>query len=73
MLSRGFRLKPAARSIDQALYVEFLGVPRERAGVAELEVEARTLGQLLVTLWHQLPALSELIVGDRCTRRSPPT
>jgi len=27
--------------------VEFLGLPRERAGVAELELQADTLGELL--------------------------
>ena len=47
------------------MHVEFLGVPRQRAGVAELVVEAETLGQLLAELSHRLPALSELIVGDR--------
>ena len=47
------------------MYVEFLGVPRQRAGVTELTVEARTLGQLLETLSTRLPALSALIVGDR--------
>ena len=47
------------------MYVEFLGVPRQRAGVTELMVEARTLGQLLETLSTRLPALSALIVGDR--------
>ena len=47
------------------MYVEFLGVPRQRAGIAELVVDARTLGQLLATLADRLPALSDLIVGDR--------
>ena len=47
------------------MYVEFLGVPRQRAGVTELMVEARTLGQLLETLSTRLPSLSALIVGDR--------
>ena len=47
------------------MYVEFLGVPRQRAGVTELRVEARTLGQLLETLSTRLPSLSALIVGDR--------
>lgn len=65
MLSRGFRPKPEARTIDQAMYVEFLGVPRQRAGVAEMVVEARTLGQLLEALSSRLPALSEVIAGDR--------
>jgi molybdopterin converting factor small subunit len=47
------------------MYVEFLGVPRQRAGVTELMVEARTLGQLLETLSTRLPSLSALIVGNR--------
>ena len=47
------------------MYVEFLGVPRQRAGVTELTVEARTLGQLLETLSHRLPSLAEVIVGGR--------
>ena len=47
------------------MHVEFLGVPRQRAGVAELVVEADTLGRLLTALSDRLPSLSELIVGDR--------
>ena len=47
------------------MYVEFLGIPRQRAGVAELVVEAGTLGQLLETLSDRLPSLSDLIVGNR--------
>ena len=47
------------------MYVEFLGIPRERAGVSELEVEAATLGQLLGTLAQRCPALGELITDDR--------
>jgi molybdopterin converting factor small subunit len=47
------------------MHVEFLGIPRERAGVSELEIEAETLGQLLGTLARQCPALGELIAADR--------
>ena len=47
------------------MYVEFFGVPRERAGVSQLQVDAPTLGTLLVTLAAQLPPLRELIVGER--------
>ena len=47
------------------MYVEFLGIPRERAGVSELEIEAETLGQLLGTLAQRCPALGELITDDR--------
>jgi molybdopterin converting factor small subunit len=43
------------------MYVEFLGIPRERAGVAEAQVEAESLGQLLGVLALRFPALRELI------------
>jgi molybdopterin converting factor small subunit len=46
------------------MYVEFLGIPRERAGISELEIEAATLGQLLGTLSSRFPALSGLIEPD---------
>jgi len=45
--------------------VEFYGVSRQRAGVGTLEVSAATLGQLLTLLSSEVPALSDLIVGDR--------
>jgi len=47
------------------MHVEFLGVPRQRAGVSELEIQADTLGQLLGTLAAQIPSLSEFIAEDR--------
>ena len=47
------------------MHVELLGVPRERAGVAELELQADTLGQLLVALAVRFPSLGELITADR--------
>jgi len=47
------------------MHVEFFGVPRERAGVPELEVHADTLGQLLGMLADRLPSLSEIIEDDR--------
>ena len=43
------------------MYVEFLGIPRERAGISEVEVEAGTLGELLGTLAARYPLLGELI------------
>jgi molybdopterin converting factor small subunit len=46
------------------MYVEFLGIPRERAGISELEVDARTLGQLLGALTVQCPALGELVTPE---------
>ena len=46
------------------MHVELLGIPRERAGVAELELEAVTLGQLLKALAVRFPSLRELVVVD---------
>ena len=46
------------------MYVEFLGIPRERAGVSEVEIEAATLGQLLGTLATQFPAFGDLMSPD---------
>jgi molybdopterin converting factor small subunit len=43
------------------MHVEFLGIPRERAGVSEVEIEAETLGELLGTLASRFPHLRELI------------
>ncbi len=45
--------------------VEFLGIPRERAGVAELELEADTLGQLLRALEQRFPSLGGLVEAGR--------
>ncbi len=45
--------------------VELLGLPRERAGVAEVHLEAGTLGQLLTALAARFPAFSDLIAVDR--------
>ena len=46
------------------MYVEFLGIPRERAGVSELEIQAHTLGQALARLATCLPRMSELMTGE---------
>jgi molybdopterin converting factor small subunit len=47
------------------MYVEFLGVPRQRAGISHLEVQADTLGQLLGTLASRIPPFREFIAVDR--------
>ena len=47
------------------MHVEFFGVPRERAGVAELDIQADTLGQLLSTLATRIPSFAEFIVGNQ--------
>ena len=61
MLSSRYALSSAWR---RTMYVEFLGIPRERAGTSELEVQAETLGQLLKALATRCPALAELISLD---------
>jgi molybdopterin converting factor small subunit len=43
------------------VYVEFLGIPRERAGISDLQVEADTLGELLATLARRFPQFGELM------------
>jgi molybdopterin converting factor small subunit len=50
------------------MYIEFLGIPRERAGIAELQIQAETLGQVLGVLAARFPALRELITGTRLHR-----
>ena len=46
------------------MYVEFFGIPRERAGISRLEVQANTLGQLLGVLASQVPSLGSLLGAD---------
>ena len=46
------------------MHVEFLGIPRERAGISELEIEADTLGDLLRSLVARVPSLSELVTAN---------
>lgn len=43
------------------MYVEFLGIPRERAGLSEVQIEAATLGQLLGMLAERFPSFGELV------------
>jgi sulfur-carrier protein len=47
------------------MYVEFLGVPRQRAGTSQLEVQADTLRELFGALKARIPSLGELIGADR--------
>jgi molybdopterin converting factor small subunit len=44
--------------------VEFLGIPRERAGLSELQIEAGTLRQVLGRLASILPSFAELITDN---------
>jgi molybdopterin converting factor small subunit len=47
------------------MYIEFLGIPRERAGISEIEIHADSLGQALAGLAARLPGFGDLIEGDR--------
>ena len=47
------------------MHVEFLGVPRDRAGLAETDIDAGTLGQMVQALAVRAPGLAEFIVGNR--------
>jgi molybdopterin converting factor small subunit len=50
---------------ENIMRVELLGLARERAGVAELELQAHTLGELLTALAARFPSLGELITVNR--------
>jgi molybdopterin converting factor small subunit len=54
------------------MHVEFFGVPRERAGLAELDVNAGTLSQLLGTLADQLPSFGKFVSADLSGARLHP-
>ena len=43
------------------MYVEFLGIPRERVGVSEVVVEADTFGDVLRTLAARFPTFGDLM------------
>jgi molybdopterin converting factor small subunit len=47
------------------MVVEFLGIPRQRAGVSGFEVEAGTLGQLLSDLKARIPSFADFVIEDR--------
>ena len=43
------------------MQVEFFGVPRERAGIARLSVQAQNLGELWEKLAAQIPSFGGLL------------
>ena len=51
--------------MKSGMHVELLGLPRERAGVADLDVEADTLGQLLAALAIRFLSFGDMIAADR--------
>ena len=46
------------------MHVELFGIPRERAGVSELDIDAATLGELLAALADRFPGLRQLVTAD---------
>jgi molybdopterin converting factor small subunit len=61
----GHRGHATILKVHPIMQVEFLGVPRQRAGISELDMQAETLGQLLGSLAAQIPPLRDLIAIDR--------
>lgn len=55
------------------MQVEFFGLPRERAGVSAMEIQAATLGQLLKNLAAQVPPMSQFISSNGQGARLHPT
>lgn len=48
------------------VHIEFFGIPRTRAGIAQLDVEAESLGDALVAVAVQLPGWAEAcLLGNR--------
>ena len=47
-----------------AVTIEFYGVPRERAGRADLTVAAATVGEALAAVVRSCPRLSSLVRAD---------
>jgi molybdopterin converting factor small subunit len=46
------------------MHIQFFGVPRARAGLSGLELNAETLGELLTTLAAQIPSFGKFIGTD---------
>ena len=44
--------------------VEFFGIPRERAGVSSINLEAKSVEELLSKLHQQLPRFAERCLSD---------
>jgi molybdopterin converting factor small subunit len=46
------------------MLVEFFGIPRERAGVTDVELHAATLGEACAALAARFPSLNGLVTAD---------
>ena len=49
---------------ESSLIVEFYGIPRQRAGRAELRVPAGTVSDVLAAIQSRCPALAGLVRAD---------
>ena len=45
--------------------VEFYGIPRQRAGIASIVIEATNVGELLDNLSNELPKFAQACLTDR--------
>jgi len=50
--------------MDKTVTVEFFGVPRQRAGRAEVIVQANTVAELLAAIERACPGLAGLVQTD---------
>lgn len=51
------------------VHIEFFGIPRTRAGIAQLDVEAETLGDALEAVAVQLPGWAEACLSGNQLQR----
>lgn len=61
----GYYKGMASEEGGQSVTVELFGMPRHRAGVAELTVMARTVGDLLEAVARDCPGLAGLVESGR--------
>ena len=52
---------PSGQREKVSVTVEFYGIPRQRAGCAELVLEAETVGELLEKIQEECPGLKGLV------------
>lgn len=55
---------PGAAARAVAVRIEFFGIPRHRAGIAEIEVSAATLGNALCEARQRIPQLDQICLAE---------
>src|SRR5207302_5015611 len=63
-LDQAHRGQEVTGSTTNEVIVEFFGIPRQRAGCAELRLTARTVADLLARVEERCPKLRGLITGQ---------